>query len=75
MKYLLYPILGATIIGLIFLNGVCCGVHHTCTSFSNGTRKVFTWSNVEQLNAELAKGYTIESTYNVTNMILKKVSK
>lgn len=46
-----------------------------CKSFANGERKAFSWSTTEQLTTELAKGYEIEYTYNVTNMILKKVSK
>jgi hypothetical protein len=72
MKYIFVPVLIALVIGLLFCNGVCCGVDHTCRTFSRGDRKVFTWSSIEQLNVELAKGYEVEYTYNITNMVLKK---
>lgn len=72
MKYFLYPALISLVIGAVFCNGVCCGIDHTCRTFGNGARKSFTLSNIEQLNAELAKGYDVEYTYNVTNMVLKK---
>lgn len=67
------------VIVIVMLGTIATVITHshdsTCKSFGNGTRKVFSWSTSEQLNVELAKGYEIEKTYNVTNMILKKVSK
>jgi len=49
----------------------------SCTRFQfmTGDYKTFTWSNVSELNAELAKGYIVLDTRAITNNVLKKVSK
>jgi hypothetical protein len=65
----------ALLLAVTFLVGGIIGLKFKQDDFGVGNLKVYSWSNVEQLNAELAKGYTIESTYNVTNMVLRKVSK
>jgi hypothetical protein len=43
--------------------------------FAHNERKTFTWSNISELRTELAKGYVVRQTYDVTNNILEKVSK
>lgn len=48
------------------------GMSFTDFEFSRGERKVFAWSNVSDLNAELAKGWTVIRTYDVTNNVLGK---
>lgn len=65
---------GLCVVGLIF-TGRMVERKVIQDKFSCGDLKVYSWSSVEQLNAELAKGYEIEKTYNVTNMILRKVTK
>jgi hypothetical protein len=64
-------------IALIFLGGALIGSVHELkcchSNYSKGIYKTYSWSDVKDLNAELAKGYKVIRTYDVTNMVLEKV--
>jgi hypothetical protein len=69
--------------------GVICGLGFSftvilCVTFGEvmtydrlaaGELKVYTWSNINDLNAELAKGWEVQKAYNMTNVVLRKKSK
>lgn len=64
-------------LGLVFCGGLILGsvlesrdCHY---SYSHDRYKVYSWSDIKDLNAELAKGYRVIKTYDVTNMVLEKV--
>jgi len=50
------------------------GSSYTRFEFMIGEYKTFTWSNVSELNAELAKGYVVRDTRDITNNVLEKVT-
>ena len=64
-------------LGFVFFGGSLIGsviVLRDCHSnYSKGIYKTYSWSDVKDLNAELAKGYKVIRTYDVTNMVLEKV--
>jgi len=60
---------------LAMIIGWSMGSSFTRFRFMIGEYKTFTWSNVSELNAELAKGYIVRDTLDITNNVLEKVSK
>jgi len=67
--YAIFTTILLIIAGVLFFR---MGMSFTDFEFSRGERKVFAWSNVSDLNAELAKGWTVIRTYDVTNNVLGK---
>lgn len=64
-------------LGFVFLAGGLLGsvieLRDCHYSYSHDRYKVYSWSDIKDLNAELAKGYRVIKTYDVTNMVLEKV--
>jgi len=68
-------LLSIVLVILAMIAGWRMGASFTRFRFMTGTYKTFTWSNVSELNAELAKGYIVRDTRDITNNVLEKVSK